>query len=185
MGGLSQVQSRDACDVRRSMPLLYNGRRGAMEETAKLAAWRAAITLTRETRMFTQHPTWEDLAILASAHSALSTRSERLLMQEEHIAATQAEPLPLQLAYGVTPDSVVEKRFSIMATVPRGLKSSKEQATILERKRIRRHHLMSSFRTCCVRLSWTAQRGRRRCGETGGSADAPYAETPTPEREAL
>ena len=79
-GGWSVTSvSREACDVRRSMPLLYNGRRGAMEETATLAVWRAAITLIRETRMFTSHPTWEGLGMLASAHWAQRTRCEQLL----------------------------------------------------------------------------------------------------------
>ena len=48
--------SRDACDVRRSMPLLYNGRRGAMEETTKLAVWRALVTLVNRARCTEPHP---------------------------------------------------------------------------------------------------------------------------------
>ena len=119
--------SKDACDVRRSMPLFYNGRRGAMEEATQLAVWRVLATPAREARSMNLHPTWEDIAALASAHSDHSIRCARLLLKEEHIAAVQAEASYSRLAFGVTLESVVDKRFSITAIAAKKQGRSEEQ----------------------------------------------------------
>ena len=114
------------------MPLVYNGRRGAMEDITKLAVWRALVTLVCEARSTNPHPTWEDLAALASEYSSKSTRCARLLMKEEHIPTTQAETAYSRLAFGVTTGSVVDKRFSIITAFGRKRKRSEEQVAPID-----------------------------------------------------
>ena len=131
LGGWSITgASRDACDVRRSMPLLYNGRRGEMEETTKLAVWRALITLVRRARTTTLRPTWEDIAVQATEHSSKGTACEQLLLKEEHAAARQVEATYLELAFGVTEETLANRRFSIIAERNSGKRRSEEQAAL-------------------------------------------------------
>ena len=110
------------------MPLLYNGRRGAMEEITKLAVWRTLVALAQRAMCKKPHPTWEDIAALATEHSSKGTWCEQLLVKEEHIATARAGTTYSRLAFGVTADSVVDKRFSIVPAVGGKRKRSEEKA---------------------------------------------------------
>ena len=57
--------SKEANDIRRGMPNVYNNRRATMEEIAKMALWETTIIVLAETAANTQSPTWEDLHVAA------------------------------------------------------------------------------------------------------------------------
>ena len=116
--------SKEANDIRRGMPNVYNNRRATMEEMAKMALWATTIILLAETAAYTSSPTWEDLHVAASKVTPSGRHASVVYLREMHKATILTKVHPKGTAYGIDPQVVIEKRFKVTGARVRALSTT-------------------------------------------------------------
>ena len=112
-GWTARGASKEANDIRRGMPTVYNGRRATMEEVAKTALGATTTILLVEVAACTQSPTLEDVHTAASRVTPDDRYANLVFLKELHKATMLTSANPKEVAYGVDPCTAVERRFMV------------------------------------------------------------------------